>query len=66
MDPYLNWNVSRAPRIPNYRGTKLIELGRCNPVDESINLEHGDIVVLAVFECWKDSIRFSKMDIAIN
>ena len=35
-----------------------------NAVDESINLEHGDIVVLAVFECWEASTLFSKMDIA--
>ena len=40
----------------------------CHAVDGSINLEYGDIILilLAVFECWEDSIRFSKMDIAKN
>ena len=35
-------------------------------VDESINLEHGDIVVLAVFECWEASTLFSKIDITVS
>ena len=35
-------------------------------VDESINLEHGDIVVLAVFECWEASRRFYKIDITVS
>ena len=40
----------------------------CHAVDGPINLEYGDIILilLAVFECWEDSIRFSKMDIAKN
>ena len=41
-------------------------IARYNSVDESINLEHGDIVVLAVFECWEASTLFSKIDITVS
>ena len=54
---------SRQKLVPSYRQYLKFLLV---PVDESINLEHGDIVVLAVFECWEASTLFSKIDITVS